>query len=492
MLMSGVGEKERVSNVDDDEELAPSSAPSETVPEAYERCAYVKDTFKKHNVGVDDKSVLGEMYQVQSADFNVFYRATAILFWKDFGAGHWGRDQGRSINLDDLVSLRDATYEDGETPMSPMSTWTWTTGDQHLSNFGAWRNRGGEVVFSVNDFDEAAIFDFQIDVLRIAVSICNHGSTNGFDDKALKEALEAFTFTYVDTVSPHDLELLYELTPKTSVGALRDFLVNVAAVTVRHDYMLDKFTMIDNGVRKFKRDKKTRLEDVDKEMERKIRAEFSPMRYGASMMKMGWCVPGWDDDFFSVLDVAGRVGSGIGSFGVDRFYVLLKGDVRSVILDVKYEPVSAVMTILNETYPETKAWYDNLFNHEADRAAQGQRRLTSYTDPYVGYLVIDDRPFIVRERSPYKESFDLGTLKNQRVFNEFIEQIAIATATAHTRGTVSKSPGQFKHAIKLLLGGQHKRDRWSKLVAMIAMNYSDQVKLDFDCFKGYIKKNFEQ
>ena len=65
-----------------------------------------------------------------------------------------------------------------------------------------------------------------------------------------------------------------------------------------------------------------------------------------------------------------------------------------------------------------------------DRAAQGQRRLTSYTDPYVGFLVIDDRPFIVRERSPYKESFDVGTLKNQRVFNEFIEQIAIATATA--------------------------------------------------------------
>jgi hypothetical protein len=32
----------------------------------------------------------------------------------------------------------------------------------------------------------------------------------------------------------------------------------------------------------------------------------------------------------------------------------------------------------------------------------------------------------------------------------------------------------------------------NQLVAMIAMNYSDQVKLDFDCFKGYIKKNFEQ
>jgi uncharacterized protein (DUF2252 family) len=163
-----------------------------------------------------------------------------------------------------------------------------------------------------------------------------------------------------------DKELEYELTPKTSVGALRDFLVDVASVDVRHDDMLDKFTLIDkNGVRRLKRDNKTRLEDVDKEMETKIRAEFTATRYGASMMKMGWCVPGWDDEFFSVLDVAGRVGSGIGSFGVDRFYVLIKGDDKPVILDIKYEPVSAVTTILTEMAPEKKAWYNNLFNHEA-------------------------------------------------------------------------------------------------------------------------------
>jgi hypothetical protein len=58
----------------------------------------------------------------------------------------------------------------------------------------------------------------------------------------------------------------------------------------------------------------------------------------------------------------------------------------------------------------------------------------------VGFLVIDDRPFIVRERSPYKESFDVGTLKNQRVFNEFIEQIAIATATAVSMSARRSSP----------------------------------------------------
>lgn len=466
------------------------------VPDAYKRCAYVVDTFERRNANVSDKKALKEMYMAQSVDYNIFYRATAILFWWDFAAGTWGKDQHKSLKLDDLVGLRFATYEDGSTPMSPFSTWTWITGDQHLSNFGAWRNRGGEVVYSVNDFDEAAIYDFQLDILRIAVSICNHGATNGFHTDQIKEALEAFLFTYVDTVIKYvggDKELEYELTPNTSVGALRDFLSEVAG----HDYdskTLKKFTKLGmDGELRFRRDDKSRLVSVDdKEMENKIRAEFTSTRYGASMMKMGWCVPGWDDTVFTVLDVASRVGSGIGSFGVDRFYVLLKGTEASkpVILDVKYEPTSAVMEILQTKAPETKAWYDNLFNHEADRSAQGQRRLTSYTDPYVGFLIIDNKPYTVRERSPYKESFDLDTLKNQREFNEFIEQVAIATATAHTRGTVSKSPGQFKHAIKLLLAGQHKRDRWSKLVTEIAIEYSNQVQLDFECFVKYANQYF--
>ena len=143
------------------------------IPVATKRCPYVIQTFADQNGGVS-QDFLKEKYIAQSVDPNVFYRATALIFWKDFGSQHaqrWGEDQSKSINLEELVLLDEATYEDG-TPLSPLSTWTWITGDQHLSNFGAWRNRGGEVVFSVNDFDEAAIYDFHIDVLRISVSIC--------------------------------------------------------------------------------------------------------------------------------------------------------------------------------------------------------------------------------------------------------------------------------------------------------------------------------
>ena len=110
------------------------------VPTAHERCEYVADAFELQNRDAHDRAKLKRKYAAQSADANVFYRATALLMWQDFARGLWGREQGKSVDFDDLVSLENAIYEDGSA-MSPKSTWTWITGDQHLSNFGAWRNR---------------------------------------------------------------------------------------------------------------------------------------------------------------------------------------------------------------------------------------------------------------------------------------------------------------------------------------------------------------
>ena len=110
------------------------------VPSAHERCEYVADAFELQNADAHDRAKLKRKYAAQSVDVNVFYRATALLMWQDFAQAKWGEEQGKSVDFDDLVSLEDAIYEDGSA-MSPKSTWTWITGDQHLSNFGAWRNR---------------------------------------------------------------------------------------------------------------------------------------------------------------------------------------------------------------------------------------------------------------------------------------------------------------------------------------------------------------
>lgn len=51
-------------------------------------------------------------------------------------------------------------------------------------------------------------------------------------------------------------------------------------------------------MRQFSLNNDSRLEDVPIVLENKIRDQMVSTKYGASMMKMGWRVRGWDDDFF--------------------------------------------------------------------------------------------------------------------------------------------------------------------------------------------------
>jgi uncharacterized protein (DUF2252 family) len=359
----------------------------------------------------------------------------------------------------------------------------------------------------------AAIYDFQIDILRIAVSICNHALTNGFSDSLVKKILQVFTNSYIDTVIGYvgnENALLFELTPRTTYGKLKTFLEGVES-EYSPGRQLKKFTQRDpgSGERVFLKggdantpNPDTRLAPVPPKTHKMIVDAFTRTKYGATMMKLGWQVHEWSDDFFTVLDVAQRLFSGVGSFGVDRFYVLVKGtdkllgkhgqDGAAVIFDVKLEPQGAVRQVLTE---DEQAWYDVRFVNAAARAVEAQRRLTSYTDPYLGWIVLEDekgvsQPYYVRQRSPYKDEFDLDKLTNPDDFSDFVVQIATATATSHTRGSEAKAPGDFKNVIKSILGHKYNRQTWGDAVANLAFGYREQVLLDYQCFQSYVKEQY--
>eukprot|EP00978_Attheya_sp_CCMP212_P043006 scaffold272977_cov51-Attheya_sp.AAC.1 len=366
-------------------------------PQAYDRCDHVIELCAPQEYEEEHKEELQEKYSVQSENFNLFFRATARLFWLDFAAHQWGNVSFGFTQ----IGMTDVTLEDGS-ELQSKSTWTWITGDQHLSNFGAWRNRNEEVVFSVNDFDEAAIYDFHIDVLRIAVSICNQALTNGFSTEEAHSLLHSFTKRYVKTIESYignDAALLYEITPDTATGVMKKWLKHVADKKSTSK-LIDKVTQLDSeGNRKFSRDDRTVT--VSPETEQKIRRAFTSEQYGATMMKMGWHVHEWDDDYFTILDVVARLGSGVGSYGLDRYYILLNGqdglladdeeDGTAVILNIKYEPEPAVAGVLDNDHA---AWFANLFPNEAARAVEAQRRLTSYVDPFTGWVKIDGEAFL--------------------------------------------------------------------------------------------------
>jgi uncharacterized protein (DUF2252 family) len=374
-------------------------------------------------------------------------------------------------------------------------------GTSHTKNY---------VSYYIADFDEAAIFDFHIDVLRIAVSITSHAVTNGLSEKQIDDALQVFTDAYVKTVIGYvgnEHALLFELRNKTAYGSLLRFIKDVEQDNSSKKQM-SKFTDVGaSGKRQFLKGpvgvpySDTKLMAVTPERELEIRSMFTSINYGATMMKLGWATfAEWDDDFFEVLDVAERVGTGIGSFGVDRYFVLLQGtdgllgvdgvDGTAVVLDVKFQPHSAVSRVLT---PDESAWYKVMFPNEAARVVEAQRRLTSFTDPYTGWGLLNDdqgtpQPFSVRQRSPWKDSPDLFRLTDPRDFEDFMAQIAAATATSHVRGSVAKRPGDFKHVIRALLGRKKERREWGRAVARLAHAYRAQVLLDFECFQEYVDK----
>jgi hypothetical protein len=102
----------------------------------------------------------------------------------------------------------------------------------------------------------------------------------------------------------------------------------------------------------------------------------------------------------------------------------------------------------------------------------------------------DLQPFSVRQRSPWKDGFDLDDLTDHKDFTEFMSQVAIATATSHVRGTVGKTPGQFKNVIKALMDKKWQRDAWGDRVFHLASAYHEQVLLDYKCFHAFVTTNY--
>ena len=43
-------------------------------------------------------------------------------------------------------------------------------GDIHVENYGTWRDNEGRLVWGVNDFDEAAVMPYALDLVRLATS----------------------------------------------------------------------------------------------------------------------------------------------------------------------------------------------------------------------------------------------------------------------------------------------------------------------------------
>lgn len=64
-------------------------------------------------------------------------------------------------------------------------------GDTHLENFGTWRDEEGRLVWGANDFDEAAVMPYALDLVRLAVSAVLARGENGPTPRVVADSILA-------------------------------------------------------------------------------------------------------------------------------------------------------------------------------------------------------------------------------------------------------------------------------------------------------------
>ncbi|HSP80748.1 MAG TPA: DUF2252 family protein, partial [Myxococcaceae bacterium] len=426
---------------------------------AQSRTAYVVEEITTFNAGLSDEA-RAEKYTKMKASPFTFFRGSNHLYWKDYG---------------DSPQL--STYGGGA------DTRTWLGGDMHVNNTGSFDDDQGDIVFGLNDFDEAIIGDYQLDVWRMAISLVLAARENGLFTRTEQESfVDAFSESYLDTLDAYvgnSAETTRKFLASNTYGRLNDFLVDVEASNSRVE-LLDKWTVKLSGVRRLDTSSHPDLAPVSSSVESDLRNQMGAYRGTLS----GGSLP---SSYFTVKSVAQRLHAGIGSVGVSRYYVHIEGPSSSQdddrLLDVKDQRTPSAWPYLSlSAVSQTNA---TCGGNMAYRTVLAYKALGYRVDDHLGWMTLaDGLTYSVREVSPWKDTFPTPELDTLTRFTRLAEQWGQVLATHHARADKDWDASVFPYSldgeVRSRTNGDHAGFRAQ--VRALATDSADQVEYDYASF----------
>lgn len=290
-----------------------------------------------------------------------FFRGTALLYYRDYA----GTDASMPIVL--------------------------CLGDVHPKNFGVMPSADGTPVFGPNDFDEAHFAPFSYDVKRGAVGFDLAAREEGLKKKHRCRVIESYAKGYVD--------------------ALED--------SANENHTSDSSMRIDNSPPMIRELLEASIRDRGNWLSKMIdleRGEFRPtdeiVPFSSRVEEFQKIVNDYrkQNDLgevtrftdFKVKDVALKKGSGTASLGLDRYFVLIDGPSDECRDDIVLEMKQARRSAMVGVAPASTLVSED----DAERVVTAESVHVAGGDPYYGTATIEGSRFLVRERSPLKNSFD--------------------------------------------------------------------------------------
>jgi uncharacterized protein (DUF2252 family) len=387
----------------------------------------IPERIERFNVGREPERLALKYREMCKSPFS-FFRGSAHLFWEDLAAR--------------------------KSPL-PGSPTVWACGDLHLENFGSFQGDNGLSYFDLNDFDEAALAPSGWELSRFVTSVYVAAPALGFGRTDANEFVKLFLETY-RTALGHGKAHLVER--DTATGMVKTLLEQVKKR--KRTQLVESRTSWRKGRRCLRIDGKHTLPATD---EQQADVERWLGKFARSQS---------DTKFFSVLDVARRV-AGVGSLGLARYVVLVRGDGGrdgNAIIDAKWPASSSLAEFERLHQPRWKC--------EPDRVVAIQRRMQGTAPALLDAVKIGRGGYVLRELQPSKDRL---TLKDARGrpgrLRSVISTMAHVTAWAQLR-----SSGRQGSAVADDLIAFAEASGWQRSLVDYGRLYAAQVERDFKVF----------
>ncbi len=348
-----------------------------------------------------DPAAFRRKFRKMAASPFAFYRGSASLFYAD-QRGDFGDDR----------------FLDARTSR------VWIHGDLHAENFGTYMNGSGQLVFNVNDFDEAYVGPFTWDLRRFVASVALIGYGKALSDRVISDLVAGFAHSYLTelrAIAAGGDDAIGSITLDNADGVLRRVLQR-ARLNTRVG-LLSAQTTIDSYERRFSLG--DGVYEVDGDTRAGVCAAFED--YLATLPAATTRERPLSSH---IKDVVLRKGVGIGSAGLPSYNLLLEGHTQAlendVVIYMKQAQVPAVARYVDDERVQ------GYFRHQGHRTAESQRALQAHADPWVGFTELEGVGQLVAEVSPYAADLDWADVNEPDELAGVLADLGRSVARMHS------------------------------------------------------------
>jgi uncharacterized protein (DUF2252 family) len=351
----------------------------------------------------------------------------------------------------------------------------WIQGDLHAENYGTYMNSAGVLVFDVNDFDEAYVGHFTWDLRRMAASLALLAFSKALSDQTVERMATTYARSYLAQVRhfhEHEGDEDFELGLDSTDGTVLEVLAEARQGT--RIALLAQSTALEGTERRFREMPGVRRLDGDEE--ERVRAAYDQYLQTIPENKRQESVS------YTVKDVVGKSGVGIGSAGLPMYSLLVEGRTQAlendIVLSMKQAGTAAPSRVVDDESLR------DAFEHSGHRTAVSQRALQAHADPWLGWCELDGRGQVVKEISPYEADLDWDGVSEPDEILPLLEYLGQATAKVHCVSDADSDhtivPFQSEEAIVAAVGDED--DAFASDLAEFAAAYGAVIRDDHRLF----------